>query len=71
MSTAAINQQKHRNKATLVRKNHIVKDCANGTTVFDGIQNAKDKLFPWCEGFKGINAAKRHIRASGAVSYTL
>ena len=70
-AVAAIDQARHRALATLVRKGGTVKDCANGTVVFDGIQNAAEKLFPWShKGFKGINAAKRYIRKNGAVSYT-
>ena len=63
--------QAHRAKAKVVRKGHIVKDCTTGMVIFDGIQNAAEKLFPWShKGFKGINAAKRFIRKNGTVSYT-
>ncbi len=72
MTTSESDRQAHQVKSTLVRKAGTVKDCANGTVVFDGIQNAAKALFPWShKGFKGINAAKRYIRKSGAVSYSV
>lgn len=62
------NQSAHRAKATLIRTGHTVKDLS-GNVVCNGITNIRQ--YPWCKDVSGINAAKRYVRKSGAVSYTL
>ena len=71
MSNSSVDRQAHRAKSTLIRKGGTVKDCSNGTVVFDGMQAVGGKTYPWCKNIKGTNAAKRYVRKSGAVSYTV